>query len=451
MVDLQEVDNAVNQARKEVSQRYDFKGSKAAIDFDRTEGTLTLTADDEFKLQALWEVLETRMVRRKVPLKNLKRGEVEHGANDTVRRVITLQQGVPIEAGREIVKFLKDRKLRKVQPAIQGDQLRISSPSRDELQSVMALLRGRISASSCSLGTIGSRRTAHALRLTLQAYARLTLALTLAARAVARVPGTQIARSPSQDAIVSRSPWPPPRHGSRRALHLLGADGGDPLLVLQRALHQQKRLLEDHQAPLGEQIGADDDVGDAGFVLDRQENEPLGGARSLAGDHGARDAHAAAVSLAGEIGRPQRAAQAHLLAAQGHRVRPDGEAGALVIGDDTLGGAHLGQRTRFIVRSCDPAILRSGAIARRSVAEAHDRTIARSRDLTIARCCPFRIQFPCGPDGSFDLPERLPPGVAEGVERADLGQHRQFFTIDPGAGDEILNRAEAIGIGRATL
>ena len=140
-VDLQEVDNAVNQARKEVSQRYDFKGSKAAIDFDRTAGTLTLTADDEFKLQALWEVVETRMVRRKVPLKNLKRGEIERGANDTVRRVITLQQGVPTEAGREIAKFIKDRKLKKVQPAIQGDQLRISSPSRDELQTVMSLLR----------------------------------------------------------------------------------------------------------------------------------------------------------------------------------------------------------------------------------------------------------------------------------------------------------------------
>lgn len=140
-VDLQEVDNAVNQARKEVAQRYDFKGSKAAIDFDRTAATLTLTADDEFKLQALWEVLETRMVRRKVPLKNLKRGEIERGANDTVRRVITLQQGVPTEAAREIVKYIKDRKLRKVQPAIQADQLRISSPSRDELQSVMALLR----------------------------------------------------------------------------------------------------------------------------------------------------------------------------------------------------------------------------------------------------------------------------------------------------------------------
>jgi uncharacterized protein YajQ (UPF0234 family) len=140
-VDLQEVDNAVNQARKEVSQRYDFKGSKPAIDFDRTAGTLTLTADDEFKLQALWEVLEARMVRRKVPLKNLKRGEIEHGANDTVRRVITLQQGVPTEAGREIVKFIKDRKLRKIQPAIQGDQLRISCPSRDELQTAIALLR----------------------------------------------------------------------------------------------------------------------------------------------------------------------------------------------------------------------------------------------------------------------------------------------------------------------
>jgi len=140
-VDLQEVDNAVNQARKEVGQRYDFKGSKAAIDFDRAEGTLTLTADDEFKMQALWEVLETRMVRRKVPLKNMKRGEIERGANDTVRRLVTLQQGIPTEAGREIVKFLKDRKLKRVQPAIQGDQLRISSPSRDELQAVIGLLR----------------------------------------------------------------------------------------------------------------------------------------------------------------------------------------------------------------------------------------------------------------------------------------------------------------------
>jgi uncharacterized protein YajQ (UPF0234 family) len=140
-VDLQEVDNAVNQARKEVAQRYDFKGSKAAIDFDRGEATLTLTADDEFKMQALWEVVETKLVRRKVPLKNVKRGDLERGANDTVRRLVTLQQGVPTEAARDIVKFIKDRKLRKVQAAIQGDQLRISSPSRDELQQVIAALR----------------------------------------------------------------------------------------------------------------------------------------------------------------------------------------------------------------------------------------------------------------------------------------------------------------------
>jgi uncharacterized protein YajQ (UPF0234 family) len=140
-VDLQEVDNAVNQARKEVAQRYDFKGSKAAIDFDRAEGTLTLVADDEFKMRALWEVLQTRLVRRKVPVKNLKPGSIERAANDTVRRVITLQQGIPTEAARAVVKCLKDRKLRKVQAAIQGDQIRITSPSKDELQSVMQMLR----------------------------------------------------------------------------------------------------------------------------------------------------------------------------------------------------------------------------------------------------------------------------------------------------------------------
>ena len=140
-IDLQEVDNAVNQARKEIAQRYDFKGSKAAIDFSRTESTLTLTADDEFKMTALMEVLETRLVRRSVAVKNLKKGEIERGANDTVRKVITLQQGIPTDASREMVKFLKERKLKKVQAAIQADQVRISSPSRDELQTAMGLLR----------------------------------------------------------------------------------------------------------------------------------------------------------------------------------------------------------------------------------------------------------------------------------------------------------------------
>jgi len=140
-IDLQEVDNAVNQARKEVAQRYDFKGSRAAIELNRAENTLTLTADDDFKMNALWEILQGRMVRRGVPVKNLTPGEIERAANDTVRRVVTLQQGIPTEAAREIVKFLKDKKLKKVQAAIQADQVRISSPSKDELQEAMRLLR----------------------------------------------------------------------------------------------------------------------------------------------------------------------------------------------------------------------------------------------------------------------------------------------------------------------
>jgi hypothetical protein len=140
-VDLQEVDNALNQARKEVAQRYDFKGSKAAIEFDAAESTLTLVADDQFKLDALWEIVQTRLVRRNVPVKNLTRAAAQPAANSTMRQVIALQQGIPSEAAREIVKFLKDRKMKKVQAAIQGDQLRVTSSSRDELQEVMRLLR----------------------------------------------------------------------------------------------------------------------------------------------------------------------------------------------------------------------------------------------------------------------------------------------------------------------
>jgi cyclic-di-GMP-binding protein len=140
-VDLQEVDNAVNQAKKEVAQRYDFKGSRAAVDLNRAENTITLTADDEFKLNALWEILQGRMVRRGVPTKNLTPGTIERAANDTVKRVISLQQGIPVEAAKDIVKFLKDRKLKKVQAAIQSDQVRVSSASKDELQEAMRLLR----------------------------------------------------------------------------------------------------------------------------------------------------------------------------------------------------------------------------------------------------------------------------------------------------------------------
>jgi uncharacterized protein YajQ (UPF0234 family) len=142
-LDLQEVDNAINQARKEIAQRYDFKGSPASIELDQKANTLTLAAEDAFKLEALWEVLSTRMVRRNVPVKNLKRGEVEPATGGTVRQVITLQMGISSDAAREIVKHLKDLKMKKVQAAIQGDQVRISSPSKDELQAAMGALRAR--------------------------------------------------------------------------------------------------------------------------------------------------------------------------------------------------------------------------------------------------------------------------------------------------------------------
>jgi uncharacterized protein YajQ (UPF0234 family) len=141
-VDLQEVDNAVNQARKEIAQRYDFKGSSAEIEFDRGENTLLLSAEDAFKLDAVWEILQGRLIRRSVPVKNMKLGDVEQAAGSSVRRKIDLQQGIPTEAAKEILKFLKDQKLKKVQGAIQAEQVRVSSPSKDDLQEAMRLLRG---------------------------------------------------------------------------------------------------------------------------------------------------------------------------------------------------------------------------------------------------------------------------------------------------------------------
>jgi uncharacterized protein YajQ (UPF0234 family) len=140
-VDFQEVDNALNQARKEVGQRYDFKGAKADILLNPTEKTLTLLADDDFKMSALWEIVQARLVRRSVPIKNFKGGDTEAASGGAVRRVFTIQEGIPIEAAREIVKYLKDKKLKKVQASIQGDQVRVSSPSRDDLQEAIQALR----------------------------------------------------------------------------------------------------------------------------------------------------------------------------------------------------------------------------------------------------------------------------------------------------------------------
>jgi len=140
-IDFQEVDNALNQARKEVAQRYDFKGATAEITLNATDKTLTLVADDEMKMNALWEMVQTRLVRRGVPVKNFKSDKSEPAAGSKIRRVIPIQQGIPIEAAREIVKYIKDQKLKKVQASIQADQVRVSSPSKDELQAAMRALR----------------------------------------------------------------------------------------------------------------------------------------------------------------------------------------------------------------------------------------------------------------------------------------------------------------------
>ncbi len=142
-VDFAEVDNALNQARKEIGQRYDFKGVTAEMTLDAANKTLTLLADDEMKMNAVWEIVQTRLTRRGVPVKNFKNADSEPAAGGKLRRVVTIQQGIPIEAAREIVKFIKDQKLKRVQAAIQGDQVRVSSPSKDELQATMQVLRGQ--------------------------------------------------------------------------------------------------------------------------------------------------------------------------------------------------------------------------------------------------------------------------------------------------------------------
>jgi uncharacterized protein YajQ (UPF0234 family) len=140
-IDFQEVDNALNQARKEVAQRYDFKGATAEVTLNPADKTLTLLASDEMKMNALWEIIQTRLVRRGVAVKNFKTPASEPAAGGAMRRVIPIQQGIPIEAAREIIKFIKDKKLKKVQASIQADQVRVTSPSKDELQEAIHALR----------------------------------------------------------------------------------------------------------------------------------------------------------------------------------------------------------------------------------------------------------------------------------------------------------------------
>ena len=142
-VDLQEVDNAVNQTQKEIAQRYDFKGSKASIDFRRGENLLVLVADDDFKMRALFDVLQTKMIKRNVSVKNLDVGELKQAGGDTVRRDVKLKMELDAETAKKVAAAIKEAKLKKVQAAIQGEQVRVSGPSRDDLQEAIALLRSK--------------------------------------------------------------------------------------------------------------------------------------------------------------------------------------------------------------------------------------------------------------------------------------------------------------------
>lgn len=141
-VDLQEVDNALNQARKEISTRFDFKNVLADIEYDRAAPKLLIHTADEYKLEAIWQVLEQRFNSRHVPLKNLNRKDAEKASGSTVRQEVSITQAIDSDTARKIVKFMKDQGYKKVQSQIQGDAVRVSAPSRDELQAVIKDLKG---------------------------------------------------------------------------------------------------------------------------------------------------------------------------------------------------------------------------------------------------------------------------------------------------------------------
>src|SRR3954447_9918746 len=139
-VEIPEVINAIQQAMKEITQRFDLKDSKSSIELNEKDHKITLASKDEFKLKAITEVLEGKLVKRKVPLKALQFGPIQDAAGSTVRQEVTMQQGIPTEKAREIVKSIKETK-KKVQASIQGDLVRVSGKDRDTLQEVMQHLR----------------------------------------------------------------------------------------------------------------------------------------------------------------------------------------------------------------------------------------------------------------------------------------------------------------------
>jgi uncharacterized protein YajQ (UPF0234 family) len=139
-VNLQEVDNAINQARKEIAQRYDFKGSKSSIDLDQKEKKLTILSDDDFKLKSVVDIVQNKLIKRGVPLKALDYGPVEPASAGNVRQNISLRVGIEKENAKLIVKMIKDAKL-KVQAQIMEDQIRVSGKSKDDLQAVMKMVQ----------------------------------------------------------------------------------------------------------------------------------------------------------------------------------------------------------------------------------------------------------------------------------------------------------------------
>lgn len=140
-VDLQEVDNAVNMSTKEIATRYDFKGKTCTLELDRKEGAIKLDADDEYYLTALLNVLREKLSRRGVPVKNLDEGKVEVGSLGRARQMVGLKQGIDQETAKKISKDIRDGGFKKVQVSIQGDELRVTSPSRDTLQEVIAFVK----------------------------------------------------------------------------------------------------------------------------------------------------------------------------------------------------------------------------------------------------------------------------------------------------------------------
>ena len=140
-IELPEVNNALQQALKEIHQRYDLKNSHSLIELNEKDHKITLASADEFKLRAITEVLEGKLIKRKVPLKAFTYGPIQQAAGSSVRQEVSMQQGIPIEKAREIVKLIKESK-KKVQSSIQGDLVRVSSKDRDTLQEIMHLLRG---------------------------------------------------------------------------------------------------------------------------------------------------------------------------------------------------------------------------------------------------------------------------------------------------------------------